>query len=194
MAAAVKLSGSLRVVAVIVFCTSVPAYANDETVGSVDVGYIWPTAVPPGADGTPGLVALRGGLDITRNLALEVLAATTARSPASESGYVQPGPLTIQQAFGIYFKGQLPLGRGFWAFLQAGALHSDLKATIGGGNVTADATTLSYGAGAQYFFTPRIYARADFMVFWNRGANPNAPPLTATGNFAGASLGIGVRF
>lgn len=98
----------------------------------------------------PGAITGRVGMDLHKYFAIEGEAST---------GVKKDNGVKIQNEFGVFGVGKLPITDRFDLFARAGVTTTNISAP--GAGTRAD-EAFAYGAGGQYFFTDKDGIRLDW--------------------------------
>lgn len=161
------------------------ARAADDGTGSiyVEASYAYPEVAGSGVTTTPRTIALRAGYNFNPYLAVEAVGAFGIGEETEDVlGY--PVQLGVDNGYGLFVKGQLPVAPHFELFATAGWFHATLKATLFGTTVKSSDSSIAYGAGFRIPFNERWYVEGNYTSYYGKDGD----------SVRGPSVGVGVRF
>lgn len=162
-----------------------------------EIGYTHIDLRGHGDSATPG--ALRGifGYELHPNAALEGMLAFGV-SKGGHSGVVNsvygtplyrvPGNLKLQDAVGVYLKPKFNVHDSFELFGRLGYTRAKFQEYANAGYYTTSdsfsSSGVSYGAGANYKYSPNAYIGVDYMRYSKKDGS----------TFDGVTASVGYRF
>ena len=160
-------------------CAALPMAAQADGQTYAEVGYGWLKLSSSGYDVTTGELIGRFGYEFTPNFAAEVMGATSV-----SDGTVYGVKVKVDNAFGGYLKGRVQAAQNFELFAKLGWVQASLKASVPGASASNSDSSFSYGVGAQYTFSGKWYAQADYMSYYDKSGD----------SIKGPSISVGLRF
>lgn len=143
-----------------------------------ELGLIQAYYSEPGANFNNTMAALILGYSINKNLAVEVMGATSVADANFYHGSTRINAKT-SGATGLYVKGSLPVDKSFEVFAKVGGTNGKVEASSAYGSAWSSGTSFSYGGGIQFNFTDSVYATAQYMSYYDRkGISINGPAVS----------------
>ena len=172
---------------VAIFATATAMCASDAMAQKdqfyAELNYVLPTAKDSGLSVTPSVIGGRFGMKFTDRVAGEVFLGTSASSDSVTVGGSSVD-MKITDVVGLYLKGSLPVADKLNLFGRIGYTRARIKASSSGTSIADSDSGFSYGVGAQYDFTDKVYGMVDYMSFYDR----NGTTIT------GPTVGVGYKF
>jgi len=129
----------------------------------------------------PTGITVRGGYFLVDNFALEARLGT-GLSDDSVNGL--PVDLELDQLFGVYAVGHLPVNNAFSFYGILGFSYAEATVSAPGVSVTADDDGFSFGAGVQVNFTPQVSGQLEYVSYLNKSDyDLNAASIGLSYNF-----------
>jgi len=154
------------------------AQAQEKTGFYTELGFLQAHYSEPGANFNNTMAALTLGYSINKNIAVEVMGATSTGDASFNYGGTQIKAKT-SGATGLYLKASLPIDNSFEVFAKAGVTNGKVEASSAYGSAWTSGSSFSYGAGIQYNFTKDIYATAQYMSYYDKeGVTLNGPAVS----------------
>ena len=151
-------------------CMAVPAAAAAAAAGAepgfyVGGGYTFATLDIDGASSNADVGALfaRGGYQINEYIALEARLGDGVQDDT-----VDGVKLEIDNMYGGYVKVGRPSEVGLYPYALLGYTHVELKARVPGYSATSSDSDVSYGIGADYWFSRQLSAGLEYANFYDK--------------------------
>lgn len=129
----------------------------------------------------PTGITVRGGYFFTDNFAVETRLGT-GLSDDSVSGL--PVDLELDQLFGVYAVGHLPVNNAFSFYGLLGFSYAEATVSAPGFSVSADDDGFSYGVGVQVNFTPQVSGQLEYVSYLDKSDyDLNAASIGLSYNF-----------
>lgn len=147
-----------------------------------ELGYAQAYYTEPGANFNHAMGVLKGGYNINKYIAAEVMVAGNLNDAVFYSGSTRI-VASVSNAYGAYGKFSLPVNEDFSLFARVGVTNARVDATATNGSRSASAwssgSDFSYGGGAQFNFTKNIYGQVDYMSYYDKnGITVSAPSIS----------------
>ena len=147
-----------------------------------ELGFAQAYYTEPAANFNNAMGVLKGGYNINKYIAAEVMVAGNLNDAVFYSGSTRFGA-SVTSAYGAYGKFSLPVNEDFSLFARVGVTNAriDVSATNGtrSASAWASGSDLSYGGGAQFNFTKNIYGQVDYMSYYDKsGVTVSAPSIS----------------
>jgi hypothetical protein len=183
MAIRAFIAASIGLLALGAAAPTARAADDGESTIHFEASYAYPELGSSGVTATPRTIALRAGYDFSRYFALEAMGVFgIGEETADILGY--PVQLGVDNGYGAFVKGQLPVAPHFELFATGGWFHATLKATLFGTTTKASDSSVAYGAGFRIPFNEQWYVEGDYMSYYSKDGD----------SVRGPSVGVGVRF
>jgi opacity protein-like surface antigen len=134
----------------------------------------------PTANFNNAMAAITLGYSINKNIAVEVMGATSIGEANFNIGSTRINAKT-SGATGAYVKGSLPVDNSFEVFAKAGVTNGKVEASSAYGSAWSSGSSFSYGAGMQFNFTKDVYATAQYMSYYDRKGISITGPSVSVG-------------
>lgn len=130
-------------------------------------------------DADLGVLFLRGGYQINQYLAVE-----GRLGEGVQDDKVQGVKLEIEEMYGVYAKVGLPTEIGLYPYALLGMTHAKLKASVPGFSASSTDSDISYGVGADYWFSKQLSAGLEYANFYDKDGD----------TISGFTLGVNYKF
>lgn len=112
-------------------------------------------------DANPTSIGVRVGSSINKNVAVEARLGTGLSSDSIRVLGV-PVDLKVDNFYGVYGKGILPLSDQASVYGLLGYTRGKLKGNFAGGSISVSDSDVSYGIGGDFAVTPTLSLNAEF--------------------------------
>ncbi len=172
-----------KILAVLLCTLTTGAFAQDDNKYYAELGYGVLQWKESGYTQNWGAGILKLGMNIDKNFAVEMMAATNLVNDSFRySGYTVTTKL--DGAYGVYGKAKLDVSQDLQIFARLGYTNAQISAQVLSYNFSSSGSDVSYGVGAQYNINKTLYGQIDYMSYYNKGGV----------SVGGPSVSLGVKF
>lgn len=166
----------ISVAAILAGAIAAPAAANAETYANLGYTQFSSDNVDVGG------ATARLGYKFTPNFGVEG-EASFGLDEDSADVLGSPVDIKLNQEYGVYGIGFLPLGETVELFGRVGYVNVDAASSFGGFNVGIDEDGVGFGGGVQWNFTPKFGVRAEYTRLEGNDDGVNAYGLSGAFKF-----------
>lgn len=132
-----------------------------------------------GSDADVGVLFVRGGYQVNQNVAFEARLGL-----ATEDDKVNGWNVDLEDVYGVYLKAGLPTQVGLYPYVLLGMTHAEVEVSRGGLSASDSDSDISYGFGADYWFSSQVSAGLEFANYYDKGGD----------EISGITLGLNFKF